>query len=76
MNAISATDATLPAGALDRLALFSLETGATPPAAILEDHGDGATFSTPFLAYCQQTRLSLDWFYFGTGARTWSEDLA
>lgn len=49
MNAISATDAALPAG---------------------------ATFSTPFLAYCQQTGLSFDWFYFGTGARTWSEDRA
>ena len=73
MNAISATDTGLPHGARERLDSFARETGTTLPASILEDQGDGSTFSTDFLAYCHQTGLSLDWVWFGTGARTWSE---
>lgn len=74
MNAISANDGGLTADAVERLEDFARETGTEPPA-VLEDQGDGATFTTEFLAYCQRTGLSLDWFIFGTGRRTWSEDL-
>lgn len=52
-----------PAGTLDRLALFAEWTGTTPPETILEDQGDGWTFSTEFLAYCDTNGLSLDWVW-------------
>lgn len=74
MNAIFVNDAALPAGALERLNAFSLESGTTPPDCILVDEGDGNTFSTEFLHYCQTTGLSLDWFYFGEGAQTVSRE--
>lgn len=65
MNAISANNTGLPGDALDRLALFAEWTGTTPPETILEDQGDGWTFSTKFLRYANATGLSLDWFWLG-----------
>lgn len=65
MNAISATDTALPSGALERLALFAEWTGTTPPARVLIDQGDGATFSDEILAYAYRNGLSLDWFWLG-----------
>lgn len=75
MNATSANDTGLTADAVERLDAFARETGTKPPS-VLEDQGVGATFTTEFLAYCQRTGLSLDWFIFGTGRRTWMEDRA
>ena len=54
-----------PHGTLDRLALFAEWTGTTPPETILEDQGDGWTFSTKFLRYAETTGLSLDWVWLG-----------
>lgn len=71
-----ANDIGLPAGARERLDNFANDTATTLPASILEDQGTGSTFSTDFLAYCHQTGLSLDWVWFGTGDRTWSEERA
>lgn len=68
-----ADDTGLPAGARERLNNFACDTATKLPASILEDQGTGSTFSTDFLAYCHQTGLSLDWVWFGTGDRTWSE---
>ncbi|MCT4333778.1 hypothetical protein MU516_12980 [Paracoccus sp. YLB-12] len=64
-----AHDGGLPEGCADRLAQFAIErqVRAFPPEQVLEDQGDGLTFSTPFLRWCQETDMSLDWFYFGTG---------
>lgn len=75
MNATFANNTGLTADAVERLDAFARETGTKPPA-VLEDQGDGATFTTEFLAYCQRTGLSLDWFIFGTGRCTWMEDRA
>lgn len=71
-----ANDTGLPAGARERLDGFARDTATMLPASILEDQGTGSTFSTDFLAYCQRTGLSLDWVWFGTGDRTWSEERA
>ena len=61
MNAISAHDAVMPAGVLDRLALFAEWTGTEPPAAIL----DGDSFAPDFLRYAHANGLSLDWVWMG-----------
>ncbi|PTQ72731.1 hypothetical protein [Celeribacter persicus] len=55
----------LPQGALDRLSLFGEWTGTTPPENILEDHGDGPTFSNDLLSYAVENGMSLDWFWMG-----------
>ena len=77
MNAISANNAALPAGALERLNAFASESGTTPPDCILVDEGDGNgnTFSDEFLFYCMMTNLSIDWVYFGTGSQTASQEV-
>ena len=62
MNAISAHDTGLPAGALERLALFAEWTGTTPPARILDGEGEERTFSDDILAYADEQGMSLDWF--------------
>lgn len=70
MNAIFVNDAALPAGARERLDEFARETGTTPPACVLVDEGEGNTFSTEFLRYCQENDLSLDWLWWGKDSIT------
>lgn len=84
MNAISANDTDLPGASIPavtypavdpairaRLYAFAADTGTTPPQHILVDeYGDGGTFTTEFLAYCTETGLSLDWAWFGEGPQT------
>lgn len=65
MNAISANDTAMPAGALERLALFAEWTGTTPPARILDGEGEERTFSDDILAYADEQGMSLDWFWLG-----------
>ncbi len=65
MNAISATDTAMPAGARERLGLFAEWTGTTPPARIISGEGEELTFSDELLTYAQEQGLSLDWLWFG-----------
>lgn len=55
----------LPAGTRDRLALFAEWTGCPlfPAEQMLERTEDGDTFSTPFLHYCNEHGMSLDWVW-------------
>ena len=50
---------------LDRMALFAEWTSTTPPENVLEDQGDGWTFSTEFLEFCALNGLSSDWVWLG-----------
>lgn len=63
IDRVRANNTPYPAGMLDRLTLFAEWTGTTPPDTILEDQGDGWTFSTEFLAYCNANGLNLDWVW-------------
>lgn len=57
-----------------RLEAFAAQTGTTPPEHILiDEHGEGGTFTDEILHYCCNTGLSLDWLWFGTGAPHRSE---
>ncbi|MGR3792638.1 hypothetical protein [Vannielia sp. SX4] len=62
----SANHTGLPDGVSERLAQFAAWTGATPPASVAEDQGDGLTFSTELLQFADRTGLSLDWLWLGT----------
>lgn len=54
--------------ARQRLDAFAAQTGTTPPAHVLiDEYGDGGTFTDEFLAYCCETGLSLDWVILGEG---------
>ncbi|WP_253196093.1 hypothetical protein [Roseovarius sp. PS-C2] len=55
----------LPDGAMERLSLFAKWTDTTPPENVMEGTGDERTFSNEFLRFCQETGLSLDWFWMG-----------
>lgn len=65
--------------ARQRLDEFAAETGTTPPEHVLIDEcGDGGTFTTEFLAYCRNTGLSLDWVWSGEGNKSvvWEDRVA
>lgn len=62
---VRANNTPYPAGMTDRLALFAEWTGTTPPDTILEDQGDGWTFSTEFLTFCALNGMSIDWVWLG-----------
>ena len=49
-----------------RLAQFAEWTNTTPPVRLLDGEGEDATFSDEFLAYCEETDLSLDWVWLGS----------
>lgn len=53
----------LPAGAMNRLALFGEWTGTTPPDRVVVGKGKDMTFSRELLDYANATGLSLDWFW-------------
>lgn len=60
-----------------RLEAFAVQTGKTPPEHILiDEYGDGGTFTDEILNYCRDTGLSLDWLWFGTGMQGCPEDPA
>jgi hypothetical protein len=66
MNAISANDTAMPAGALERLALFAEWTRTTPPERITEGKGEDLTFSRDLLTYACRYGLNLDRFWLGS----------
>ena len=65
LNQMETEDANLPIGSIERLARFAEWTNTTPPEKILEDHGDGPTFSDEILTFADNHGLSLDWFWRG-----------
>lgn len=73
---VRANDTGLPLGVVERLASFARETGTAVPGSVLDGEGEDRAFSDEFLSYCATTGLSLDWVWFGCGARTWSEERA
>lgn len=57
--------------ARQRLDAFAAQTGKTPPEHVLiDEHGEGGTFTDEFLNYCLNNGLSLDGVWFGTGSQT------
>jgi len=65
----------MPADARQRLDAFAAQTGTTPPEhALIDEHGDGATFTDDILDYCLNTGLSLDWLWVGEGPQTVSRE--
>ncbi|WP_353428904.1 hypothetical protein [Paracoccus denitrificans] len=57
--------------ARQRLDAFAAQTGTTPPEHVLiDEYGEGGTFTDEFLNYCRDTGLSLDWVWFGGGNQT------
>ena len=60
-----------------RLDAFAAQTGTTAPEHILiDEYGDGGSFTTEFLVYSSMTGLSLDWVWFGTGNQMRGENQA
>lgn len=60
-----------------RLDAFAAQTGTSVPEHILiDEYGDGGTFTAEFLIYSMKTGLSLDWAWFGTGDQMRGEDRA
>jgi len=65
----------MPDDARQRLDAFAAQTDTTPPAHVLiDEHGDGATFTDDILNYCLATGLSLDWLWLGEGSQTVSRE--
>lgn len=58
-------DTAVPAGALERLALFAEWTKTEPPAKILEGAGEDRTFTAELLIYADANGMSLDWLWQG-----------
>lgn len=65
IDRVRANNTPYPAGMMDRMALFAEWTGTTPPETILEDQGDGWTFSEEFLTFCALNGMSIDWVWLG-----------
>ncbi|WP_297754647.1 hypothetical protein [uncultured Shimia sp.] len=62
---LTANTSDLPAGSMERLALFAEWTNTTPPERIMDGEGENRTFSQDILVYAKENGLSLDWFWMG-----------
>lgn len=61
--------------ARQRLYAFAAQTATTPPEHVLVDeYGDGGTFTGEFLQFCLVTGVSLDWVWLGEGSQTVSRE--